>query len=444
MNASNLAKRRLHFGRHLALAVALASGTAVIGTLGFAEVAHAQRKNEKAAAKASYSKEFTAAYQALDTQINAGADLATIRPGLDALVSMASSPDEQLAAGQVTYNAALKARDNALQLQGIEMMLDSGKVPTEQLGPFNYIAFQLSYAENQSDRARTFLQRAIDNNFATEQITPATMKFQMAQMLMGAQKFDEGFDTLMRAIAARKAEAGSVEQGWFGFGIRNGLDNELAPQTFDLLQIWLENDTSKLVWRDAITIVRRLGLLDDRGNEEALLDLLRLQRETGTLERGQDHLAFVELARAARYPKEVKEVIDQGFSSGAVNRGDTWVSEQLTAANRTLQTDRTELPATEAAANRPGATLPQVLNAGRTFLSYGEYAKAVGFFQKALEMPGAPRTEVLQRLGMAQLGMGDHTAALASFEKVDDARAPVAMLWAAYARQQQNGVEITG
>lgn len=444
MNAFNLAQRRLRLGRHLALAVALASGTAVVGTLGFADVAHAQRKNDKGAAKANFSKEFVAAYQPLEAQINAGADPATIKPQLDALVGMASSPDEQMAAGQLTYNAGLKGKDNALQLRGLQLMLASGKVPAENLGQFNYIGFQLAYSQQQMEQARTFLQGAIDNNFTAEQISGPLMRYQMAQLFMAEGKHEQGFAALKEAIAARKAEGGQIEQSWFGLGIKAGLDNQLAPQTYELVQLWLENDARKLAWRDSINIVRNLAVLDDRGNEEALLDLLRLMRETGTLERGQDKLAYVEIARAARYPKEVKEVLDQGFANGTVNRGDTWASEQLTVANRTLTSDRTELPATEAAANRPGATLAQVLNAGRTFLSYGEYAKAAGFLQKALEMPGAPRTEVLQRLGMAQLGMGDHAAAIATFEQVNDARAPVAMLWAAYAKQQKNGVQITG
>ena len=117
----------------------------------------------------------------------------------------------------------------------------------------------------------------------------------------------------------------------------------------------------------------------------------------------------------------------------------------MTVANRTLASDRTELPATEAAANKPGATLAQVLNAARTFLSYGDYAKAAGYFEKALAMPGAPRGEVLQRMGMAQIGMGNYAAAIETFAKVDEpARAPVAMLWSAYAKQKMDGVQIGG
>ena len=443
MNLFNPSQRSFRAGRHLALAIALASGTALVGTLGFADVAHAQKK-KKGGSDAAYSKEFIAAYQTLEGQVNADADLASVKPGIEEIFSIATSADEQMAAGQLAYNAGMKGKDPAFQLRGLELMINSGKAAPEQVGQLNYIGFQLAYGLKQNETARKYLQGAIDNNFAAENISDAIMKYQLAQLLMSDNKFDEGFEALKVAIDARKAEAGSVEQGWFGFGIKVGLDNKLAPQTFDLLNVWLAEDARKLVWKDSITIVRNLAVLDDRGNEEALLDLLRLARETGTLERGQDYLAYIEVARAARYPKEVKSVIDKGFASGAVNRGDDWVGEQLKVAERTMVSDRTELPATEATANKPGATLAQVLNAGRTFLSYGENAKAAGFFEKALDMPGVPRSEVLQRLGMAQLAMGDHATAIETFGKINDDRAPVAMLWTAFAKQQMNGVQITG
>lgn len=446
MTLPRFATPSLRFGKHLALAVALASGTALVGTFGFAEPAHAQKKkDEKGAAKPQYSKEFIEAYKALEAQVNAGTDLPTMLPKIEELIALGVSPDEKLQAGQMAYTAAVKAQDDQLQLRGLEMMLASGKVGAEQLGQFNYIAFQLNYRLKNSERARYYLQGAIDNKFNTEQLSDAIMKYQLAQLLMTERKFDEGYAALKAAMAARKAEVGSIEQGWFGYGIKTGLDNDLKPQTMDLLQVWLAEDARALIWRDSITITRNMAVLDDRGNEEALLDLLRLAREVGTLERGQDYLAFVELARAARYPKEVKEILDKGLASGAVNRSDTWATDQLATANRTIASDRTELPATETAANKPGATLAQVLNAGRTFLSYGENAKAAGFFEKALTMPGAPQSEVLQRLGMAQVGMGDYDAAIATFAKIDEpGRGPVAMLWSAYAKQKQAGVAIGG
>jgi tetratricopeptide (TPR) repeat protein len=445
MNALIPANRSLRFGRHLALAIALASGSAIVGTFGFADVAHAQKKKKEEAPKAQYSKEFTVAYKAVEEQVNAGPDMAVVAPKLDELVAMAVSPDEKMASGQMLYNTGIKSKDNTLQLRGVELMLASGKTPPEAVGQFNYIAFQLNYILKQPAQARAYLQRAIDNKFATEQVSNATMQFQLSQLLFNDDMHSEGFKVLRAAIEARKAEVGKAEQTWYGTGIKVGLDNQVVPDIYDFLTFWLADNPEKIIWKDAITIVRTLAVLDDRGNEEALLDLLRLSQAVGTLERGQDYEIFVDIAKAARYPKEVRALINQGVDSGAVAAGNTWMKEQLATADRTLAADRTELPATEAAANKPGATLAQVMNAGRTFLSYGEHAKAAGFFEKALAMPGAPQAEVLQRLGMAQLGMGDHAAAVETFGKVQDAtRMPVAMLWSSYAKQQMNGVQAGG
>ncbi len=156
MTSPFLAHRPLRLGRQLALAVALASGTALVGTFGFADVAHAQKKkDDKNAAKPVYSKEFIEAYKALEAQIAAGADLATLSPKLQELTALAVSPDEQLQAGQMSYSAAVKGQDDAMQLRGLELMLNSGKVPAEQLGQFNYIGFQLNYRMKNSPQART-------------------------------------------------------------------------------------------------------------------------------------------------------------------------------------------------------------------------------------------------------------------------------------------------
>jgi predicted TPR repeat methyltransferase len=77
-----------------------------------------------------------------------------------------------------------------------------------------------------------------------------------------------------------------------------------------------------------------------------------------------------------------------------------------------------------------------VVAAGDAFLSYGEHAKAAGFYEKALGMAGVDTNLVLTRLGIAQTGAGNVAAAREAFAKVQGVRAPVAMLWSAYAEQQ--------
>jgi len=431
-------------GRHLALAIALAAGTAVVGTFGFADTAYAQKK-QKGGSKAEYSREFVAAYQPLDAAVKAeGADIPALKPQLDAIAAMAQSPAERAMAGVLVLNAGIISKDQTLQLQGLDMALKSGNLTPEENARFNFLAYQTAANLEQYGPARGYLLAAIEGNFTAENITASDLIYSEARLDMSEGNHRQGLKTLARAIEARKAAGLEVPAGWYGTGIRAGLDNELVPDIYDFMEIWIANNPTKLVWRDAVNIVRRLNNFEDRGSEDIMLDLMRLSRDVGTLDSGQDYLLYVEVARAARYPQEVKDLIDKGYATGKVDRSDQWVTEQLRVAEKGIALDRAELAKDVANAEKPTATSQQVLGVARTLLSYGQYEKAASFFARALEMPDAPRGEVLQRLGMAQVGMGDYAAAIETFGKINDARAPLAKLWAAYATQRKNGVEITG
>lgn len=66
-------------------------------------------------------------------------------------------------------------------------------------------------------------------------------------------------------------------------------------------------------------------------------------------------------------------------------------------------------------------------------MSYGEYDKAVEFYEKSLTMPGVDAGESLTRLGIAQVGMENFSAAQGTFGKITGMRSPLARVWAGYA-----------
>lgn len=443
MTSRNPAARPLRTGRHLALAIALATGTALVGTFGFADAAYAQKK-QKGGGKADYSKEFVAAYQPLDAAVKAeGANIPSLKPQLDEIAAMAQTPAERAMAGVLVLNAGIIGKDQPMQLKGLDMAVSSGNLTPEENARFNFLAYQTASNLEQYGPARGYLRAAIDGNFTAENITAADLIYSEARLDFAENKHREGLKTLTRAIEMRTAAGQEVPTGWYGLGIRAGLENDLTPDIYDFMEVWIANNPTRVVWRDAINIVRRLNNYEDRGSEDMMLDLLRLSREIGTLDSAQDYLTYVEVARAARYPQEVKDLVNKGFASGKVSRSDDWVNAQLGIAEKGLALDRAELDKDLARA-RTSTKTEEVLGTARTLLSYGRNEEAIELFTKALDMPGAPRGEVLQRLGMAQLGKGDYTAAVESFNKVDDARTPVSRLWAAYAIQRKNGLEITG
>ncbi len=425
----------------LVLGIALATGTAMVVGHAIPDAAHAQRKKDKKekeakAPEAQYSKEFVAAYSPVNDALNAeGADAAALRPQIDALIPLAVSPDERNALGGLVYNAGMKSSDRALQAQGIDLMLASGKTAPENIGRFNFIGYQQATALNDFAKARQYLQSAIDAGFTTDTISTSDLQISMAESYFSAEDYAAGLDYLDKAIKARKAQGLPVDEAWYRRGITVSYNNQIVPQVYDMSLAWVADYPSAKNWRDAVNLVRNLN--DYEGAE--ILDLLRLSRKVDALDEKNDYLFYVEAADPRRLPKEVKDVIDYGYAKGVISRDDSYVAESLSTANSRIAADRADLPALERDAMAGNAALRTVVAAGGAFLSYGDYDKAVTLYQKALTMPGVDMGETLTRLGIAQIGLGNYAAAEETLSKVSGTRLPIAKLWAAYARQQSSG-----
>ena len=432
-------RRPARIARQFALAVALAAGTAVLAVPGFTDAAYAQKKKkgEEATAEATkpvYTPAFVKAYQALDAKINApGAAIAALKPEIDALVPLAATPDDKLALGGLLFNAGINGKEVPLQLQGAETMLASGKTKPEEVGRYNVVAFQLANELQQYEKARGYLQKAIDLGYSAPNVTIADLQMNMAELFFAEERNLEGLKVLSDAIAAKKAAGQPVDAKLYRRGVTVAYKNEIVPQIYEFVEGWVADYPTPENWRDAVNLTRNLNEFEG----PVLLDLLRLGKKVGTLKDKNDYIFYVEAADTRRLPQEVKSVIDDAYATGAIPKGsDSWIEEQYKTASGLVGADKAGLPALERDANAPTAKLRTVMAAGDTFLSYGEYAKAVGFYEKSLTLPDVDRDSSLTRLGIAQIGAGNFEAARATFAQVSGLRAPIARLWAAYAGQQ--------
>lgn len=418
-------------GSHAAMAIALAMGAAV-ATAGFAEPAFAQKKKDKKeVAKAQYSKEFVTAYKPIEEGMNAPApDYSALKAMLPGVTALAQSPDEIMAAGNVVYNIGARSNDQALQLQGMKLMLASGKVAPEQAGQYNFIAYQLSTIAEQHAQARTYLQTAMDANFSNPNITPDQLRVNMAESFFAENRFVEGLDYLARGIAQRKAQGLPVDEQWYRRGLTVAYNNEVVPQVYDYAAMWIADYPSATNWRDAINIARNLNTFD----VGEMLDLLRLSFKVGAMTEKFEYIEYIEAADARRLPKEVETVIQQGYAKGRISKDDIFVADSLRVAIGRLAADRADLPALERDAKAANAGLRTVVAAGDTFLNYGEMAKAEEYYAKSLGIAGVDAQLALTRLGISQVGQGKYEEAIATFGKVQGKRQPIARLWSAYAK----------
>lgn len=431
-------RRSARLARQLALAAALASGTALLAVPGFADAALAQKKkDDKQAAKPVYTPEFVKAYQPLEAALKApGADVAALKPQIVALVPLANSPDEKLVAGVMMFNAGIGSKDIPFQFQGVELMLASGKASGEELGRYNLVASQLAGQLKQYEKARGYLQKTIDLGFTDANIKTADLRLSLAELYFAESRDVEGLKYLSDAIAAQKAGGGTVDERWYKRGVSVAYNGSIVPQVYDFVQGWVADYPSEANWRDAVNLTRNLNDYD----APIMLDLFRLGDRVGSLNAKNDYLSYIEIADTRRLPAEVKRVIEEAYNRGVVPKGsDSWVEEQYKLANNLIAQDKTALPGLERDANAPTAQLRTVLAAADTLLGYGEYAKAAAFYEKAAGLPGADRNLVLTRLAIAQIGLGSHADAQQTLAKIEGARVPVARLWSAYATRQAAG-----
>ena len=431
-------RRPARLARQFALAVALAAGTAVLAVPGFTGAAYAQKKKkgEEAAeaGKPVYTPAFVKAYQPLDAKLKApGASVAALKPEIDALIPLAATADDKLALGGMLFNAGITSKDYALQLQGAETMLSSGKTKPEDTGRYYVVAFQLANELKQYDRARGHLQKAIDINYSAPNLSTSDLQLNMAELFFIEERNEEGLKYLNDVIAAKKAAGETVNAKLYRRGVSVAYENEIVPQVYDFVEHWVADYPTPENWRDAVNLTRNLNDFDG----PVLLDLLRLGKKIGTLTEKNDYIFYVESADPRRLPSEVKSVIEDAYATGVIPKGtDSWIEEQYKSASGLVAADKAALPSFERDANAPAAKLRTVMAAGDTFLSYGEYAKAAAFYEKSLTLADADRDTSLTRLGIAQLGAGNVEAAIASFGQVSGARVPIARLWKAYAEQK--------
>ncbi|MEM7688094.1 MAG: hypothetical protein AAF291_03655 [Pseudomonadota bacterium] len=434
----------------LVLAIALATGTAMVAGHIVPDEAHAQRKKKKDKKdkedKAQYSQEWRAAFVPLDEQLKAeGADPRAFTAQIEQVVGLAQSGDERLQTGQMIYNAGIKMGNLATteadkktgietRLRGMEMMLQSGKVPIAATGQYNYIVFQLASVAGQPAKAREYLQNAMNLGYTGDQ-SKSDLLVAMAQTYFSTNEYPKGLEVLDDAFAAQIAAGETPEERLYEIAFSVAYREDLRPQVYDYAIKRAQMFPTDENWTNAINVVRVLNDYDD----QATLDVLRLSRMAGVMNDKQEYLIYVETADARRLPQEVKEVIEQGYASGAVERDDSYLADQLRIATGRIETDRSELPVLAQDARAADASLATVRAAANAFLSYGDYDKAVEFYSKSLNIPGVDTEEALTRLGIAQIGKEDYVSATETFAKVTGARAPLARVWSGYADYKIGG-----
>ena len=413
----------------LAMALALTGATALAASA--IEVpAQAQKKQKgEEAPKANYSKGFVAAYSPLQEQLNAEtADPATLKAAVPAILGAVETADDRFVAGQVLYQVGRKTQDAAMARQGIELMLNSGKAPADQVATLTDAAGEMAYQAQDWNAARDWFQKALAAG-----ATGNNYQGLIAETYFKSGDNAGGLDYLQGLIDEKIASGETVEANVLARAVdvasKSGMNDRAARFAAMLVQY----HPSPEYWAAAINTQRNLGRYQSR----ELLDLLRLSRRVDALTTQRDYGDYIEAADYRRLPQEVRDVAQEGVQAGVLTSGGN-IGQIIAEADKRVAAERGDLAGLEREARSTG-NLTTVTAAGDAFLNYRQPAKAEEFYARALTMSGVDSPMVLTRLGIAQVEQGKYAEAAATFAKVEGDRKPIAELWAQYARSQTAG-----
>ena len=401
-----------------ALAVALALGGFAAATPAFAQ--SAATPADSAAAPARKFNISSGARQAivnLQTAVNAKVP-ADIAAKLAAAQAVAKTNDDKYVIAQLQLKAAVDQKNDAAITAGIEAMLASGSASADQVLTLQTNLGKQYYNAKQYDRAGTTFERVIQ----LDPNNPDALAM-LAETRKAQGRVPEAVAMLQKGIAARVAAGQKPPEAWYKRAVALAYDAKL-PTVIPLSREWVAAYPTTTNWRDTLRIYQAGSGLDD----DTLIDLLRLQRASGSLAGETDYYRYANGVLMKGYPGEAKAVLDEGFAAKSIDRNKAIFRDVLAAASAKTAADRASLPGLERAA-LASAAAKQSMVTGDAYLGYGDYAKAAALYRAALTKSGVDANLANLRLGIALARAGDKAGATAALNAVTGPRADIAKYW---------------
>jgi tetratricopeptide (TPR) repeat protein len=404
----------------LALALAL-------GGLSVSTPATAAKEKKEQPAKKNYSKAAQTPLAAAQKALDAG-DAATAAAELEKAKAAMSTPDDKYATGSLIYRLSQTNKDEAMQAQGIDLMLESGQADPNLASQLYIAQAQVAWDKKDYAKVEQALTAAQQAGTTNTEIVPMLVMAQanQGQTLKALQTVGTQIDKQVAAGQTPPAE-------WYERGVDLGYRAKAASPaeqatinaaTLEITKKWVAAYPSKKNWNTALRVYTDRANLDT----EAQVDVFRLLRHAGALSGDVDYREYA-LDVYLRFPNEAMTVLQEGNSKGIVNlTGKNDATDVMNTVKPKIAADKGSLGQSDKGA-RAAANGRAALNTADAYVSYGEYAKAAELYKVALEKGGVDANVVNLHLGWALAQQGDAAGAKAAFALVQGPRKPIADFW---------------
>ncbi len=402
-----------------ATAMAAVLGCALMTTAMPAAAKEKPKKEEAAKGKGlTASKGFAPALKKM-TDATGAKDAATLQAALTEGQASATTPDDKYLVGFYQLQLGILNKDQAVQGQGLDVMLESGLTPPENLAVYNFFSGNFAYGAKDYPKAIKRLEAA-----RAAGSTEANVPILLMDSYLNAGQVDQGVATAKAAIEASRAAGQRPSDELYVRPIKALQAANRNEEVMDLMTLRMRDYNQPAVWRQTL-----FTMLAQNPDKEIGLDVLRLMRATGSMLQRPEYLEYAALATEAALPGEVVSLIKTGKQSKVIPTPDAKFDELLKSQSERMGDEESTLTAY---AQKPSTlSNPKVAGAtGDAMVGYGRYNDAVPLYKAALAA-GGDKELWTYRLGVAQAHAGDVAGAKASLGQITGARKRLAQLWVA-------------
>lgn len=332
------------------------------------------------------------------------------------------TPAEQLTVDRMRGAAASRAGDTSTAIKSFEATMASGKLnPAEQAQTAEQLAYLYSQVK-EWNRTREWAQKAkqLGANGGELDKLLAYVNTQTGDYSAVARDAQAAVEAAEKA--GRRPEEGDLLR--LADALRRSGNNAGQAAV-------LEKLVSYYPKQEYWGIV--LGRIQSKPGFSPRLtfDVMRLKRETKTLETAEDYVEMTQLALQNGQAAEAKAVIDEGFARGLVGKGaEAERQKRLQALATQKAADAAkDLAKSEAESSGDGNALVRI---GMAYVGLGQVEKGIALMQSGIAKGGLKHAdEARLHLGIAYLRAGNKAKANETLRSVKgtDGTADLARLW---------------
>ena len=376
--------------------------------------AAAQNPAAAPAPKLKISEKARTPISELQSAVNAK-DAANIPAKLAAAKAAAQTPDEKYAVAQLQLKAAVGANDDAAIAAAIDGVAQSGYLDAAKTAEL-YVSLGSKYfGQKQYAQAAALFERA-----ATINPSDSKLQLMIADTRMAEGRKADAAAIYDRAIKASQTAGQKPQESLYKRAVQAAYDAKTANLN-DLARQWVTAYPNAESWRNSIAIYRNQTSPDMEGT----LDLLRLMRAAGALNKSNDLSLYVSVLADRANFIEAQRALEQASQTPGLDPAGLQ-SLKATVAGKPKVT-----AADLAAAAKSAQSATALLRVGDRYYGLGEYAKAAETY-RAAKAKGAEAGLADLRTGVALAGAGDVPGATAALKSVSGSRAGIAQYWLLY------------